>query len=185
MSESERPRGLLSAADRAYLRGDADLGSTQAERNARARIRDRVEHALLDFEVLLDGLGARDRELVFEKRLGERDGTESFDALVSAMAFLYAGVQDTDLAFDTVLSEGVNLAEAANDRAARVTFERTYHALDADTLLRELRAGESLSLTELAFLHASDDVNREELTRLLDDEDDFDDGRIQSKVTEF
>ncbi|MEE6209583.1 hypothetical protein U3A55_05380 [Salarchaeum sp. III] len=185
MSGSERPRGLLSSADRAYLRGDGELGSTQAERNARGRIRDRVEHALLDFEVLLEGLSERDRELVFEKRLGERDGTEVFDALVSATAFLYAGVEDTDLAFDTVLSEGINLAEAENDRAASVAFERTYHALDAETLLRELDAGNSLSLTELAFLHASDDVSREELTRHLDDEDDFDDGRIQSKVTEF
>jgi len=176
---------MLSAADRAYLRGDAELGSTQAERNARGRIRDRVEHALLDFEALLDGLSDRDRELVFEKRFGERDGVEAFDALVAAMAFLYAGVDETDLAFDTVLSEGVNLAEAENDRAASVTFERTYHALDADTLLRKLRDDESLSLTELAFLHASDDVSREELTRHLDDGEDFDDGRIQSKVTEF
>jgi len=185
MSEPERPRGILSAADRAYLRGDAELSSTQAERNARARIRDRVENAVLDFELLVEGLERRDRELVFEKRFGDRDGTEVFDGLVSTLAFLYAGIEDTDLDFDSVLTEGINLAEAENDRAASVDFERTYHALDAETLLRELREGNALSLTEIAFLHANDDVARDELTRYLEDEEDVGDGRIQSRVTEF
>lgn len=176
---------MLSAADRAYLRGEKDLGSTQAERNARARIRERVENTLLDFELLVERLSATDRELVFEKRLGELDGPVAFDGLVSALAFLYAGVGDTDLDFETLLSEAINLAETENDRAATVDLDLTYHALDADTLLRELETGNSLSLTEIAYLHASDDVTRDELTRHLEGEEELDDGRIQSKVTEF
>jgi hypothetical protein len=184
---SERGRGVLSVADREYLRGERELSSVQAERNARARIRERVYDALLDFEVLVEWLSERDLELVFEKRTAEAEGTEAFDALVSAMAFLYQGLGRTDLDFETVLREGVNLAEAADDRAATVSLDVTYHALDADHLRQKLAADESLSLTEIAYLYESDDVTPDELAEYFGASRaaDLDDGRVQSKVTEF
>ncbi|MFC3477606.1 hypothetical protein [Halobacterium litoreum] len=188
MSDSDkRDRGVLTEADRAFLRGDRELGSVQSERNARARIRDRVYDALLDFEVLVEHLEDRDAELVFGKRASESDGTEAFDAFVSHLAFLYSGLEHTDLDFETVLREGVNLAEAANDRAAAVDYDVTFHALDADHLREKVEDGESLSLTEIAFLYESDDVSRDELADLLGESraSDVDDGRVQSKVTEF
>jgi hypothetical protein len=183
----ERERGVLSPADREFLRGDRELSSVQAERNARARIRDRVYDALLDFEVLVEHLDDRDRELVFGKRAGDADGAEAFDAFVSTLAFLYRGLDHTDLDFETVLREGVNLAEAPNDRAATVDYDATYHALDPTHLREKVDAGESLSLTEIAFLYESDDVSRDERAALLGDSRaaDVDDGRVQSKVTEF
>lgn len=189
MSGSERDRGVLSPADRAYLRGETDLGSVQSERNTRARIRDRIHHAVLDFELLVEHLPERDRELVFGKRFGEGDGTEAFDALVSAVAFLYRAVGDTDLEFETVLREAVNLAEARNDRAATVDLDLTFQSLSADELRRKLERGETLSLTEIAYLHESDEVRMDELARYFRDVEEategVDDGRIQSKVTNF
>ncbi|WP_232703092.1 hypothetical protein [Halobacterium wangiae] len=184
---SERGRGVLTEADRAFLRGDRALSSVQAERNARARIRDRVYDALLDFEVLVEHLAARDVQLVFGKRADEADGAEAFDAFVSTLAFLYGGVDHTDLDFETVLREGVNLAEATEDRGATVDFDVTYHALDVDHLREKLDDGESLSLTEIAYLYESDDVSPEELAELVGESRaaDVDDGRVQSKVTEF
>lgn len=183
----DRDRGLLSPADRAYLRGDREYGSVQAERNARARIRNRVYDALLDFEVLVECLDERDLDLLFEKRASEGDGTEAFDALASAVAFLYRGVERTDLDFETVLREGVNLAEAPDDRGATVSLDVTYHALDADHLRTKLRNGDALSLTEIAYLYDSDDVSPEELASFFDDAraPDVDDGRVQSKVTDY
>lgn len=187
MSRDDRERGILSSADRAYLRGEKEFASEQAERNARARIRDRVFEATLDYELLVEHLSDRDRELVFEKRVGSMDGTEAFDALVSAVAFLYRAVKDTDVDFETVLSEGINVAEAGRDRAATVQLDLTYHTLTADQLRHRLAEGEELSLTELAFLHASDDVGTEELARHFRDREatEIDDGRIQSRVTSF
>lgn len=182
---SERSRGTLSQSDREYLRGETQLASVQSERNARARIRDRIYDATLDFEVLVEHLSERDRKLVFEKRFDEIDGTEAFDALVSAVAFFYLATGDTDLEFETVLREGINLAEATNDRAATVDLELTYQSLSGDQLIEKLRRGESLSLTELAYLHESDDVRDDELARYFTDVDEIDDGRIQSKVTSF
>jgi hypothetical protein len=178
---------VLSPADREFLRGDRELSSVQAERNARARIRKRVYDALLDFEVLVEHLDERDRELVFGKRASGADGTGAFDAFVSTLAFLHRGLDETDLAFETVLREGVNLAEASKDRAATVDYDVTHHALDADHLREKVEAGESLSLPEIAFLYESDDVTRDELAALLGESraNGVDDGRVQAEVTEF
>lgn len=188
MAGDERERGILSPADRAYLRGESDLAGVQSERNTRARIRERVYHAVLDFELFVEHLSDRDRKLVFEEWFDEIDGTEAFDALVSAVAFLYRGTADTDLEFETVLREAVNLAEAGDDRAATVDLDLTFHALSGEQLRQKLRRGEELSLTEIAYLHESDDVPTDELARHFRDAEDateVDDGRIQSKVTSF
>ncbi|MWG35818.1 hypothetical protein [Halomarina oriensis] len=189
MNGDDRDRGLLSSADRAFLRGEADLSSVQSERNARARIRDRVYDGVLDFELLVERLSERDRTLVFEKRFGSMEGTAAHDALVSALAFVYRAVGDTDLDFEDVLREAVNVAEASEDRAASVDLDVTYHSLTVPELRRKLDRGESLSLTELAFLQSSEEVSLRELARYFEDADaarqGIDDGRIQSKVTEF
>ena len=186
MPESDRDRGILSPADREYLRGEREFASAQAERNARARIRDRVFAATFDFELLVDALADRDRELVFEKRFGEVDGAGAFDALVAAFAFYYRASDDAGVRFEDLLTEAINVAEASQQRAASVDLDVTYHGLSADGLVRKLRTGEELSLTEIAYLQRSDEVSSNELARYLTDEPDaVDDGRIQSKVTQF
>lgn len=187
-TDPERDRGILSPADRAYLRGETEFASAQAERNARARIRDRIYDAVLDFELLVDQLSDRDRELVFENRAGTGDGTEAFDALVSAVAFLYRVTDDAHVEFETILIEGISLAEAKQGRAATVEFDLTFHSLTVDQLRTRLERGEQLSLTEIAYLHQSDEVRMDELARYFADDEDaseIDDGRIQSKVTNF
>lgn len=185
MSADERPRGILTAADRAYLRGQRQPASVQSERNTRARIRERVIESIRDFELLVEHLPEHDRELVFEKHLEELDGPEAFDALVAAVAFLYRGIEDTDADVEEVLREGVALAEADRERAVSVEFERTFHALTGEELLRRLEDGESLTLSELAYLQRSDDVPRGELADALAGERRVEDGRIQSRVTDF
>lgn len=187
MSDGERGRGILSQADRAYLRGETEYESVQSERNARARIRDRLFESVRDFELLVESLSERDRKLVFEKRFGEMEGHAAFDALVSWLACCYLGVGDTDVPFERVLTEAVNVAEAGDGRVATVDLELTFGTLTVDQLLHKLETGKELSLTELAFLHASDEVSMDRLARYLGDEGakEVDDGRIQSKVTEF
>jgi hypothetical protein len=183
--EHERDRGILTGSDRAYLRGETEFASVQSERNARARIRDRLFEGVRDFELLVEHLDERDRKLVFEKRFGNADGAEAFDALVSSLALLYRGIGDTDLDFGEVLNEAVNVAEASEGRAATVDLDVTYERLSPESLLHKLESGEELSLTELAYLHGHDDVSRDRLARHVADDETVDDGRIQSKVTEF
>lgn len=182
MSGDDRDRGILSTADREYLRGEREFGSEQAERNARARVRDRVYEALLDFELLVEHLSERDRELVFADRVTE--GGRGATALLSAVAFLYRGVGDTDVPFETVLAEGISLAEADDDRSVTVDFELTFDALRADRLREKLREEGTLTLAELAYLRENEPATLRELAALLDDED-VDDGRVQSELTNF
>lgn len=186
MADDGRDRGILSEADRNFLRGESDFSSEQAKRNARARIRDRIHEAIFDLELLVEQLSERDRRLVFEKRFGNKDGIEAFDALVAAVAFLYQGIEDTELQFEDVLTEGVNVAEAQNERAATVDLELTFRDLSSEQLLSKLKRGESLTLTELAYLQQSNDVRDDEIARYLTEgEETLSDGRIQSKVTQF
>lgn len=188
MSGDERARGILSQADRAYLRGETELASVQSERNTRARIRDRIYESVFDFELLVEHLSEKDRELVFEKRFERIDGTEAVDALVSAVAFVYQATNDTDVEFETVLKEGINVAEAKDERTATVNFDLTFQSLTAEQLRKKLERGETLSLTEVAYLHESDEVRMDELARYFREDEEateIDDGRIQSKVTNF
>lgn len=183
----ERPRGILTPADRAYLLGDREYDSEQTARNVRARIRDRIEASTYDFETLIEGLAERDRRLVFEERFGSESGADAFDALVSAVAFLYLAVGDTDLDFETVLAEGINVAEATEDRVATVDFDVSRAERSPEALRRKLELGEDLTLTEIAVLQDSDAVSEAELARYLGEEraSEVEDGRIQSRVTDF
>lgn len=186
MPGADRPRGILSPADRAYLRGETTFGSDQSERNARARIRRRLLAAVHDTELLTERLSDRDRELVFEKHLG--DDPDGVRALIATVALLYRGVDDAGLSFETVLEEGVSRAEAGRDRAAFVEFDVHREPLDTDRLARKLRRSGSLTLSELAYLRERDDVS---LDRLLDRyatdvaPDESEDDWVQSKVTNF
>jgi len=63
-SPSERPRGILTPSDREFLSGQTEL-SDSARRNARQRIRERVQASMADFELLWQCLSDRDLELIF------------------------------------------------------------------------------------------------------------------------
>ena len=101
----ERPRGILSPADRRFLRGEADLGSEQSVYDTRYRIRQRVRDALLDFPVLFASLDERDREQVFDG-----DGGLA-DSVVDAVAFLYLGGETCAAATEGLFTEGIRRAE--------------------------------------------------------------------------
>jgi hypothetical protein len=100
----ERPRGILSPADRRFLRDEADLASEQSVYDTRYRIRQRLRDALLDFPLLFAELDERDREQVF-------DGEEMADAVVDAVAFLYLGAGACDAPTEALFTEGIRRGE--------------------------------------------------------------------------
>lgn len=177
-----RPRGILSPADRAYLRGESTLASDQAEYDTRYRIRERIRHAMLDFDLLFEQLSAADRRQVFTPGVDEHEAFT--DALVSAVAFWYLGTATYDPPRKNLFAEGIRRAvereadgESAFcsvridvDRPTRADLEHVidcvesgaYHELDE----RELRA-------MACYLHRRDHAERELLGRLkaaLDEE---------------
>lgn len=105
-----RPRGILSPADRAYLTGEADLKSDQSAYDARYRIRERIRHALLDFELLFEHLAEQDRNQVFTPDSAQRDAFT--EGVVSAIAFLYLGTDAYDPPRKNLFAEGIRRAVA-------------------------------------------------------------------------
>lgn len=63
---AERPRGILSKADRQFLAGESDL-QDQSQRKRRKVIRQRVFHGILDFWLLVDYLSDKDVEQIFDQ----------------------------------------------------------------------------------------------------------------------
>ncbi|MDG5777182.1 hypothetical protein VB773_12260 [Haloarculaceae archaeon H-GB2-1] len=145
---SDRPRGILSPADRRFLLGQTDMESDQSVYDARYRIRQRVRNAILDFTLLFESLEPTDRRQVFDPP--SEDRSSFTDALVDALAFFYLGTEGYEPSRETLLAESVRRAERSMGRrdcvvSAHVSVERA----DRDQLERILDRVESGALHEL------------------------------------
>jgi len=65
--DTDRPRGILTPADRQFLKGETDYSSGQSERDARYRIRERFYNGILDLEIALRELESRDISMVMDR----------------------------------------------------------------------------------------------------------------------
>lgn len=83
---SERPRGILSSADRDYLK-NPDSISRQAQYNRREAIIERTQNAIYDLALLKSQLPQNLREDVFD------DG-RVYNDFSSSLAFLFLGLTD-------------------------------------------------------------------------------------------
>jgi len=172
----ERPRGILSPADRRFLRGEADLQSEQSAYDARYRIRQRLRNALLDFSLLFEHLDDRDREQVFDVD-GDSDLTT---AVVDAVAFLSLGTADFEPSQEMLFTEGLQRAERRRT-GGRPTAHVEVDAADRDRLEEIVETIESGRLHELseselrAFAHLCGDncerAPRDALSAVFDDEE--------------
>ncbi|MCO8245605.1 hypothetical protein [Haladaptatus sp. AB643] len=109
--ETDRGRGILSPADRAYLLGEAAMEHDQSKRNAEARIRQRITDAILDFPILIHHLKKKDRRQVFDRTL-EDDGF--MDGLTAMLSFVYVGMEGSGAEFSHALEPAVRKAEEAH-----------------------------------------------------------------------
>jgi len=132
-----RPRGMLTQADREFLRGEKDL-SDQSTRNTRRRIRNRFYQALLDFSVLWTYLGEDDLELIFEaeddqKRRAVRRAAQD------AIALTILGLWQNDDYYPDRLIYAIQQAAYARNRSVSVELEIEEERMDApDDILRRL-----------------------------------------------
>jgi hypothetical protein len=163
MSEKTRDRGILTPADRAFLTGQSTMESEQSKRDARYRIRNRLSNGVLDFEVLLSSLEAKDRQKVFEKFLDEDEypgGITSTHPLTRALSFFYVGIDEQE-EFDEVLELAIEEAERHRGRVVNnidVEISVDSEQPDVDGLINRIRAGESLCDEELDILVRKSDA---------------------------
>jgi hypothetical protein len=122
-----RDRGILSPADREFLRTSGEnLSSEQSRVNARRRIRTRIRNAIIDCDLIVRLLSARDRQLIFQMDDGrENSFTDGQEAMIT---FLVNSLAVDDFGdFEAVLQSGVQRSESPNAPellAASLTTER-------------------------------------------------------------
>jgi hypothetical protein len=150
----DRPRGILSAADRRFLLGEAGMTHEQSRRNAEARIRERIVNGIEDFELLVHALRAKDRRQVFEKSADE----DAFvDGLVAMLSFAYMGTKEAGIEFEHLLepvvrkSEEVYAAEVLGRAVdVSVTFDvETHLRTGLDDVTDRVAAGDAVTPEEL------------------------------------
>lgn len=158
----DRPRGVLSPADRAFLLGETEMEHDQSARNARARIRERVTNAILDFVLLVHALDKHDRRQLFEKSVDEGPFV---DGLMAQLSFAYMGCKESGVEFAEVLepairkSEEVYAAEVLGTTAdVSVTLDvDVEYGTELDDVTAAIEAGETVTPAELFTVAMAND----------------------------
>ena len=165
----ERDRGILTMEDRQFLVGEMDYENPQSARRTRARIRQRVTNALLDFK-LLRYLEDRDRDQIFEDQdLG--------GAFASAYAFLYDGLlrywedyEHVDMNLKLYLEQAIQNGDFAQGYRTEFNMETYREELDEpeEVFQRAKEQGfDSLTWPELEYIWESSEVNADEFAEYL------------------
>lgn len=148
--EPDRPRGVLSKADRRYLLGMTDMDHEQSRRNAEARIRKRIANGIEDFYLVARRLKQKDRRQVFDKNLDE---TAFRYGLVGMLTFAYMGSKESGMDFEHLLDPAIRRAEEVyvaerlqSVVEVDVTFEVDVEAgATLETVADRIRKGEAVT----------------------------------------
>jgi hypothetical protein len=193
MTDSDRPRGILSTDDRAYLAGEKEFDHRSSESHARARIRERVFHSLCDGDLLLTNLPADQRRRIFEAEelaadlahhdsdsdslsKEKYDATESLGQMIfrgrvqSLLAFLYIGITESShMELEDTLKTAITRGEQRRGRAVQeVTFNVETHEEDLEELRSHFEAGAPLGPEELKHLREETDIDGEDIAAYFD-----------------
>ena len=175
-----RPRGILTQADRQYLVGEKEL-STQAVRNTRRRIRNRVTHAIQDFSVLWACLPEDDLELIF----GLKDDAESQfmrRSIQDMMAFAILALWENDDYYPPRLKYAIQQAAFARNRRVRIDLEIQEDLMDSpDVILQKLLDSgfKHTSFEEFEKAMTHPDADPELLVRLMNELEPNEDTTIE------
>lgn len=152
---SDRPRGVLSTADRLFLLDRKDLAE-QSQRDARYRIRERIQNAILDFEIIDSRLSEDDRKILFGN-LQEDYGRYLGDVI----RFFYSGlhmhpsIDDVPEYFAGLLGGAITdtYRHQNPDEIVDVSVEIDvdHHSPDIDVLMKKYEDDDA-SFREMTFL---------------------------------
>jgi hypothetical protein len=188
--DDTRDRGILTKADRKYLRGERDLTKGSAS-NRRMKIRNRVMNALADFELLTHNLAPGDRKQLFEidpDSIREEHASEGVTVkkeergigfLENIVMFVYMVCRDWGLDFEALIERAVRKAETSiwlkgqfNQRddvhTVQVTVDLKQNPdIDIENAMKRFESGEELTLEEIGALVRENMVDDEDLAELV------------------
>lgn len=195
VDDDSRDRGILTPDDRKYLRGSEEKRNITegTEVNVRLRIRNRIKHALADFELLVHNLSAKDRQLLFETN-GHRQREEFVaDGVVArneergagwleqVVIFVYMVCRDWGLDFEALIERAVTRAETSvwldgqfkrreGCHRANVTVDLQRDvAVDVERAKQRFKDGEYLTLPEIGGLVREGFVDNDDLRQFRDE----------------
>lgn len=171
----DRPRGILSKADREYLCGLKDYAHAQSEANRRQDIRDRVINGLKDFTILWLLLDPDERSNIFDE-MGEDEVNHCIESMIT---FGFLGIDQDRPRFEERIEHGVLLG-ANYDTAGRWAGEATDvdvsididYQPDVDALYDQFQEENADQLTpaEIGVLVRAGKILPEDLDELEDPE---------------
>lgn len=181
-ANNERDRGILSPADRQYLRNPEEYSRQNQYERERA-IKERVFDSVLDFQLLFELLPEDLRTEVFGRRtgfVGDEGGADlsgmfenrvpAENALRDGVAFLYLAAGDVTVKQSEIVEQGV---ARAVERSGRYNAEVS---LDVDRRERsgwvhqgqkKMQEGEPLENAEIRALMESETVSDETVGEYL------------------
>lgn len=141
-TDPARPRGILNERERRYLLGQTEIvPKSQAERDVRATIRERLTHAVYDLALLFEHLEDRDLEQVFDPRAD--DVAQLRTAIEDTVGFLYRATIDFHPPFPYLAREGIQRAEQTHfDRYVKATIDVEPTAPIDPAVIRQKMKGE-------------------------------------------
>jgi len=170
--DTDRPRGMLSPADRNYLLGEAEMEHEQSKRNAEARIRERVVNSIVDFNLLVHTLKKKDRRQIFDKSV---DDEEFVDGVMAMLSFAYVGLKESGVEFDHVLEPAIRKSEevyAADVLGSTVDVDiefdvKTQVRTELDDVNARIERGDPVSPAELFSVIIGGDLSLDEVEEVV------------------
>lgn len=172
----DRPRGILSTEDRKFLLGETEYSSSAGARRRRQKIRERVTHALLDFQIL-EYLQGRDRNQIFEgpdrRDLLAGGFSSSFLFLYDALTRSRKDTEHIDMNLKVYLSQAIEHVEKTRGYRATLNLEIQREELsEPEKIFERLKQDgfTSLNTAELDTLWFSEEVDAATFASFLNQE---------------
>jgi len=178
--EFEEARSFLTAKDREYLHGNADL-SEGSEYNVKRRIRRRIAAAFLDFSLLFDHLDEEEAEKIFEVdsgtwrifeneefRAGVRDTLAFILYHHDVAAFMGVGGAAHGHPVEVLLEEAYTRAGREADFLVEDVAPPEIEAIRLQYVLRALDRGEDVSATALGKVLETEILEEEAVDEIRD-----------------
>lgn len=171
---SERPRGILSPADREYL-ANPDSRSRQAKYKRQDAIVERTRQSFHDFRTLHSSLPGELRKEAFTDDYDEDAPPEEmqhvFNSLPYVFAFLYEGIRDTNRSpespvevYEDFIASG--LRQALNKEGTAVRSIDVTIDIEQGEELEELAERDDLTYPEVKQLLEGGEITPEEYLQL-------------------
>jgi len=171
-----RPRGILSTEDRKFLLGETEYSTSAGARRRRQKIRERVTHAMLDFQIL-EHLEGRDRNQIFEgadrRDLLASGFSGSFFFLYDALARSREDTEHIDMNLEAYLSQAIEHVEKTRGYRATLDIEIHREQLsEPEEIFERLKQDGFMSLNaaELDTLWFSEEVDAAAFASFLNQE---------------